>query len=163
MKRKKLCIIGMGILIYVLFLKVIINTVLRCSRALFESRRVNAINRTMFHWISNGVDSEFFQSYFSKRRIKRIAIYGTASLGELFFYSMKNTDIEIAYLMDKSAGLEGSIGGIPIYPVDTNNTLPEVDAIVVTPIFFYDSIADELQSRNIPTKKIISLERIVSV
>ena len=162
MKRERKGFWGIGTLLAGLIIWAVIKTNIRSSKIIFESRRVNAINRTMFYWIDNNATPEFFQQYFSKRKIKSVAIYGTATLGELLFYYLSKTDIEIAYLMDKGAGGKNNINGVPIYRTDDSKLPPEVDAIVVTPVFYFDEIADELKARKIPAKKIISLERIVA-
>lgn len=135
----------------------------RSYNAIRESERVNAINRTMFHWISNHVDEAFFEEYFRKRRISKIAIYGTASLGELFFYYVKNSGVEIAYLMDKAISDTGCFQEIPLFGLDYEGEIPEVDAIIVTPVYYFDEIKNDLEARKIKAKKILSIERIVSV
>lgn len=135
----------------------------RADKAYVESNRINAINRTMFHWIDQNADDKYFQRYFEKRRIKKIAIYGMSSLGELLYYHVKDTGVEIAYLMDKGAGtVENRFGDTPIYGLNTEKNLPEVDAIIVTPVYYYSSIEEDLRKRNIPAKKIISIEKVVN-
>ena len=160
MNKKNLILNGLG-------LSFILRKLWKTTRLSYssyrEAERVNSYNRILVNWINNDITSAYLQSYFQKRKWNRIAIYGTATLGELFYYRIKNTDIEIAYLMDKSVSKDlPSFEGIPLYHPNYEGQLPEVDVIIVTACFYLNDIVKELTDKKIPTKKILSLEKIVS-
>ena len=52
------------------------------------------------------------------------------------------------------------IDGIPVVPCEYNESLPQVDATIITPIYYLDQITDELKELGIHTGEIISLGKI---
>ena len=90
-----------------------------------------------------------------KRGFKRIAIYGMGNVGEHLFKTLKNTDIEVAYGIDGNA--VDTDYEVKLYAPDDD--LPEVDAIVVTIPFAYESIKNNLEEKT--SNEIVSLEHIL--
>lgn len=95
------------------------------------------------------------EDYFKKNHYKRIVIYGMNFLGERLVDELKETDIEIIAGVDKNA--KGIFAEMPLFlPEDT---IPDADCMVVTPLFFFDEIKKSMLSKiNYP---IISLEDIL--
>lgn len=89
------------------------------------------------------------------RGYKKIAIYGMGNVGEHLFKTLKNTDIEVAYGIDGNA--VDTDYEVKIYSPDDD--LPEVDAIVVTIPFAYESIKNNLEEKT--SNEIVSLEHIL--
>lgn len=77
----------------------------------------------------------------SKMKYCNIAVYGYAELGQLLCRELADTDIRISYLLDKKIKDTGS-GNLPIYV--PRSGLPNVDAIVVTAVYYFDEIKKEL-------------------
>lgn len=77
-----------------------------------------------------------------RQGIKEVAIYGMGDLGQHLLYELTNTDIVIKYAIDRSFF---AVGDLDIYLPDSE--LPQVDAVIVTPILDYESICDCLREK----------------
>lgn len=113
-----------------------------------------ALFQMMNQWVRVKQEGKDLSSYFVKHGYKRIAIYGMSYAGETLVNELKDSEIELAYGIDRRNGLYSFID---ILSVD--ELLPEVDAVVVTAITFFDEI-EEMLSEKIACP-IISLEDIL--
>lgn len=109
----------------------------------------------MNQWVKVKQEGKNLASYFEKKGYKKIAIYGMSYAGETLLEELKESDIEVAYGIDRKA--DGIYADIDIVSVDDN--LEDVDAIVVTAITFFDEIEDKLSQKI--SCPIISLEDIL--
>ncbi len=109
----------------------------------------------MNQWVKVKQDNKNLASYFEKNNYKKIAIYGMSYAGETLVNELKDSLIEVKYGIDKNPACIYS--DMEIFTLD--NYLEEVDAVVVTPIFFFQEIKEQLsQVLDCP---IISLEDIL--
>lgn len=109
----------------------------------------------MNQWVNVKQEGKNLSQYFSKNDYKKIAIYGMSYAGETLINELKATEIEVLYGIDQNADKIHS--SIDVFSM--NEPLDEVDAVVVTPIMFFDEISDSLsQKMNCP---IICLEDIL--
>lgn len=108
----------------------------------------------MNKWVKVKQEGKNLSSYFMEHGYKRIAIYGMSYAGETLINELKDSDIELAYGIDQKKGLYSYID---ILSLDEN--LPEVDAVVVTAITFFDEIEEVLSEK--VSCPIISLEDIL--
>lgn len=112
-------------------------------------------------WLINKNDGKNISSYFQKKGIKTIAIYGMSSIGEIFYDEIKNKGVRVAYFIDKNAEeLHCGLDDLPIVELGEIKEQEEVDAIIITPIFYFDEIVEDLESEGIDVEK-LSLEDIV--
>ncbi len=106
-------------------------------------------------WLNAQQTGADISKYFMENNYHTIAVYGMGCLGERLTAALRGTDIRVSYCIDKRAEDMSDIGMIKSMEDD----LPEVDAIVVTAIYYFDEIEDELSEKvNCP---IISLEDII--
>ena len=109
----------------------------------------------MNQWVKVKQERKSLVEYFKKEGYKNIAIYGMSYAGETLLEELKDTDIHVAYGIDK--GAESIYAEIKIVSPDDN--LQEVDVIVVTAITFFEDIEEKLSKKvNCP---IVSLEDIL--
>ena len=109
----------------------------------------------MNQWVKVKQEGKSLAEYFKKEGYKNIAIYGMSYAGETLLEELKDTDIHVAYGIDK--GAESIYAEIKIVSPDDN--LQEVDVIVVTAITFFEDIEEKLSKKvNCP---IVSLEDIL--
>lgn len=109
----------------------------------------------MNQWVKVKQEGKNLASYFEKNGYKKIAIYGMNYVGETLLEELKGTDVQVAYAIDKNA--DGIYTDVEVVTID--DTLDEVDAIIVTAITFFDEIEETLSEKvNCP---IISLEDIL--
>lgn len=109
----------------------------------------------MNQWVKVKQEGKNLQSYFEKKGYHKIAIYGMSYVGETLVEELKNSSIEVKYGIDQSADRIYAEFDV-VLPEDE---LENVDAVVVTPITFFDEIANKL-SKKIDCP-IVSLEDIL--
>lgn len=106
-------------------------------------------------WMRNKQEKKEIVKYLEQRGYQSIAIYGMSFLGERLLDEMKGSGIIVKYAIDRNAENIRS-------KVKVNNLadeLPEVDAIIVTAVYFFEEIKETISQKvNCP---IISLEDIV--
>ena len=112
-------------------------------------------------WLLNRNAGRSIEEYFSQNDIESIAIYGMGTLGELFYQEVKKTNVTVKAFIDRNADeIYYGLDNLAIVNLERLNEIEKVDAIVVTPVFDFDDINEEI--RNSGTScKVISLEDII--
>lgn len=87
---------------------------------------------------------------------RRIAVYGYAELGQLLCKELMDTNIDVSYVMDKKVKDTKEMN-LPIYFPQSD--LPDVDAVVVTAIYYFDEVQKELLQMGY--KKVVSLRELL--
>ena len=114
-----------------------------------------AIMLVMNQWIINKQEGKSLVSFFEENGYKSIAIYGMSYAGETLIDELKNTNVEVVYGIDRRS--ESLYADIDIVSID--DSLENVDAVVVTAITFFDEIEEILcEKLDCP---IISLEDVL--
>lgn len=93
--------------------------------------------------------------YFRRNHFQVIAVYGMGVLGRHLLRELADSGIQIAYVIDRNEKL--SIPGI--LTLTPEDSLPRVDAVVVTPISDYHAIAEKL--RKLTDCPVISLTEVI--
>lgn len=115
----------------------------------------------MNQWVNLKQEGKNLASYFEKKGYHRIAIYGMSYAGCTFYDELLGSDIEIAYLIDRNEKKAIGLGkGFGAKFVSMDETLEEVDAIVVTPITFFDEIERNLREK--VKCPVVSLKEIIN-
>ncbi len=109
----------------------------------------------MQQWIRQKIKGRNVADYLRNKGIKTVAIYGMNYVGDALLDDLRAFDIEVKYGIDMNAAHIFSI--VPVYHPD--DTLPEVDAVIVTAISSFDSIEEKLLPKI--DACILSLEDIV--
>lgn len=116
----------------------------KCKEVDAEFERANknaAIIKTMGEWIEQMQDGKSIVSFFKKNNYRRIAIYGMHYIGERMLRELQDSSIEVVYAIDRrGANIKQSI---PVYNLQEG--LEDVDAIIVTPVYYFNQIEDELE------------------
>lgn len=114
-----------------------------------------SIMHVMNQWIINKQEGKSLVSFFEENGYKSIAIYGMSYLGERLKDELRGSGIEVSYAIDKNA--ENIYADVVVkHPEDD---MDDVDAVVVTSVFFFDEIEEKLEK--LFDCPIISLEDIV--
>lgn len=114
-----------------------------------------ALYLLMNEWVHIKQDGKSLSAYFEKMHYKKIAVYGMNFVGETLLRELENSGIEVAFAIDKNA--ERIFTDVDVILPD--DVQEEVDAIVVTPISYFDSIEEMLQEKvDCP---ILSMEDII--
>lgn len=110
----------------------------------------------MNQWVKVKQEGKNLSSYFAKHGYKKIAIYGMSYAGETLLDELKDSEVQVAYGIDQNA--DGIYADVDIVSVE--DTLEEVDAIVVTAITFFGEI-EEMLGKKVKCP-IVSLENILN-
>lgn len=95
------------------------------------------------------------EDYFIKKKFYKIAVYGIGGMGRHLLDELNDSAIEIMYTIDQ----DKSLSYLEVENKSLDNELLEVDAIIVTPIFYFSEIRKKLKEKiKCP---IISLEEVI--
>lgn len=92
-------------------------------------------------WLEMKQNGKSVVMYLQKKGIKRIAIYGMKELGERFYGEVKDTEIEVVCIIDKTPEL--IVGDFLV--ISPKQEIPRVDAIIVTADYYYQEIERQLR------------------
>lgn len=102
-----------------------------------------ALYLMMNQWVKIKQEGKNLSSYFEKEGYREIAIYGMHYAGETLAAELENSNVKVKYGIDKNADKLYADFDI-VYP---DAPLDEVDAIVVTPITFFNEIEQILSDK----------------
>ena len=77
-------------------------------------------------------------------------------IGERLYNELRDSHIEIRYAVDRN--VNGIYTELKVF--SPKDELPKVDAVIVTPIFYYDEIRETLMKKT--DSKIISLNTVLN-
>lgn len=102
-----------------------------------------ALFRLMDDWTNVKIKGKKVEDFFIRREYKNIAIYGMSYVGKTLLHELEESEINVAY------GIEKNIDNVyvPIPLIKPSDELPLVDCIVVTPITYFDDIAEMLEKK----------------
>ncbi len=109
----------------------------------------------MNQWVKLKQEGKHLQDYFVKNGYSTIAVYGLSYVGERLVDELKESTVNIKYGIDKS--MDGIYLDIDTFTLEDD--LENVDAIVVTPIYYFEAIKRELEKK--VDCSIISIEDVV--
>ncbi len=109
----------------------------------------------MNEWVKVKQQNRSIEDSLTKQGYKKIGIYGMSYAGQRLYDELANTSAEIVCCMDRKGG-----GAYREHKIISVKECPEeADVIIVTPIFFYDEIRQQLE-RSVSVR-IISLEEVI--
>lgn len=113
------------------------------EKAKFMSDKHLALFLMMNQWVKVKQEGKNLAAYFEKNNYRKIAVYGMSYAGETLIDELKDTGITVAYGIDKNAGSIYADMDI----VSVEDSLADVDAVVVTAITFFDEIVETLSAK----------------
>lgn len=108
----------------------------------------------MEKWMRLKLNGETLADYFHAAGYQKIAVYGMGDIGRLLVRELSESDIHVAYGIDKNKDIKADISVYEPAP-----GLEPVDAVVVTAIAYYDEIAAMLTT--ILDCPVLSMENVV--
>lgn len=124
-----------------------------------QARRANknaSVIDALARWVSIMQDGKSVKDFFVENNYKTVAIYGYHYIGERLFEELRKNGIEVKYAIDQNrSGLQADIEVKKL-----EDDLEEVDAVIVTPVFYFNEIEDKLVE--IFDCPIISFEEVLS-
>ena len=110
----------------------------------------------MNKWVKVKQEGKSLVKYMEQNGYQEIAIYGMSYVGECLLNELKNSNIVVKYGIDKNK--DGVYTDIDVFSID--DTVEEVDAVIVTSIFYINEVKKELFAKF--SCPIISLEYILN-
>lgn len=107
------------------------------------------------YWLKNKQMGKTIADYLLRQGIKRVAVYGMGFAGERLLDELKDSSVEVVCGIDQNA--DTIWADVEVYSL--NEKLPEVDAVIVTAIHYFDSIERNLKAKT--SSRILSLEDIL--
>ncbi|MEZ3463472.1 MAG: hypothetical protein K1W23_15250 [Lachnospiraceae bacterium] len=102
-----------------------------------------ALYLMMNQWVKVKQENRSIADYLEKNGYREIAIYGLNYVGETLMSELENSNVKVMYAVDKNA--DRIFADVDVLTPDER--LPEVDAVIVTPITFFDEIEDCLSEK----------------
>lgn len=120
-----------------------------------HTQKMTEFYQLLIEWLRIKQEGKSLTSFFIQNDYKTIAIYGMKELGERLYNELKDSEIQVKYIIDKNADVIYA----DIDVVEPESTLEEVDVIVVTAIHYFDEI--EMMLGEKVDYPIISLEDVI--
>lgn len=95
------------------------------------------------------------EEYFHEHGYKKIMIYGNGYIGQRLYQALEQTEIDVVAVMDKMNVSDPATDSVLI---GADSEMPEVDCVVITPVFYFDEIYGELRKKT--EQPIISIEAL---
>lgn len=106
-------------------------------------------------WVRVKQEGKNLSEYFVKNGYYTIAVYGMGRVGETLIDELKNSEVKVAYGIDKN--VDGISTDVDMFSVEGD--LKVVDAVVVTAITFFNEIEQKLSEK--VSCPIISIEDVL--
>ena len=108
-------------------------------------------------WLCMRQNEKTLLPFFEDNFIESVAIYGMGALGERLYDELQGSPVTVRYAIDRMAASKKQ-DGLKIYSADADS-LPETDAVVVTPVQDYAAIMEFLEMKT--DAAILSLKDII--
>lgn len=115
----------------------------KMDKAKGESDKFKDLFLMMNQWVNVKQEGKNLSAYFEKNGYKKIAVYGLSYAGETLLDELESTEVEVVYAIDQRAD---SLN-LDIEVFSPDDTLEQVDAIVVTPITSFNAIEEKLRGK----------------
>lgn len=109
----------------------------------------------MNEWVKVKQANKSVSGFLLNEGYRRIAIYGMSYAGQRLYDELMDSDVEIIACIDQKGG--GTYFNHNI--VDVDKLPSDIDAIIVTPIFYFEEIKKNLEKNVLAN--IVSLEEII--
>lgn len=142
-----------GVMLGVIWTRKCTNTMIEKTQKLAD--KYLTLFLMMNQWVKVKQADKKLEQCFTQKGYRRIAIYGMSYVGETLVRELKDTDVKVIYGIDRNAG--GLSCDVEVFSVE--DALESVDAVVVTPITYFQEIYQQLSKKlDCP---IISMEDIL--
>ena len=123
-----------------------------------QSKKINEYFQLLNMWMKTKQERKTDLSYFVNKGYKTVGIYGMRELGERLLEELKDSEISVKCIIDQDTDRVREIyPNIPV--IHPDESIPEVDVIIVTAFYYFGQINDKLR---VKTKcDILSLEEMI--
>lgn len=115
--------------------------------------------KLLLNWNLCDTENEKLGAYILGCGYKEVMIYGAGDLGKILYHKI-NTSVNICAFIEKNPKAE-QIEGIQVLSCkDAKLKMSDIDCIIVTPIFDFDSIRQELSNKD-SKAAVVSLDTLI--
>lgn len=107
-------------------------------------------------WLGSMIDGHSMAERINAFGYSKVAVYGYAEIGKLLCRELQRSGVEVVYVLDKKVK-KAERDALPVY--FPKRGLPEVEAVIVTAVYYYEEIEKELSELGFG--KIISFSELV--
>ena len=125
------------------------------DRKLEHTSKLKEFYEVLIVWLTIKQEGKSLIDYFKKNNYKTIAVYGMKELGERLLSELKESEIEVKYIIDKNAA--EIYTDLDIYTPE--DELEDVDVVIVTAIHYFNEIEAEMCNKM--KCPIVSLEDVI--
>lgn len=101
-----------------------------------------ALYQLMDEWVRVKQEGGSVADYLSNKGYRTIAVYGAGIVGQTLIEELQGSAVSISYAVDKNI-----VTYSPVKTLSLQDELPEVDAMIVTPITYFEEIEQELKKK----------------
>lgn len=116
-----------------------------------QAHKDGRIIKLYHQWMKIKQMGKSVENFLLYNNYKTIAIYGMGYLGKSLYVELNDSEINIAYIIDKNK--KNIDVDVDVYGPE--DILPKVDLVIVTSIAFMDEIVDDISGK---VSNIVSLE-----
>ena len=120
------------------------------------SEKYESMMLTLLHWTEIEHERKSIAEQLKKLGYQDIAVYGYGYLGQLLMKCLRESEVNVKYLIDKNKDVKD--WGLKTYL--PNEKFPQADLIIVTSDFYFEEILADLR-RNGNTMDILSINDIL--
>ena len=117
------------------------------GKIIYQNKKMSDKHLALFlmmdQWVKVKQDGKMLGEYFKRYGYQRIAVYGMSYAGETLCRELKDSGIEIVYGIDQNADVMCK----DIEMKKPEEELPQVDAVVVTVVYYFDAIEETLKQK----------------
>ena len=114
-----------------------------------------ALYLMMNQWVKVKQENKSIADYLEQNGYKEVAVYGMNYAGETLYNELDGSGVKVKYAIDRDADQKYA----DVDVISPEADLPDVDAIIVTAITFFDEIEEKLAEKI--SCPILSLEDIL--
>lgn len=114
-----------------------------------------ALYLMMNQWVKVKQENKSIAVYLEQNGYKEVAVYGMNYAGETLYSELEGTGVKVKYAIDKNADQKYA----EVDVISPEDNLPDVDAVIVTAITFFDEIEEKLAEKI--SCPVLSLEDIL--
>lgn len=110
-------------------------------------------------WLRIKIEDGDLKDFFTDNLFDKVAVYGIGALGRLLIGELLKSNVNVVCAVDRKAkGITDYSYAVPL--LDFDDEWPEIEVIVVTPIFFYE-ISREIRAKYGDEVDIVAIDDIV--
>ncbi|MDE7253384.1 MAG: glycosyltransferase [Acetatifactor sp.] len=106
-------------------------------------KKDNKILNLYERWLRLKDNNSGIYTFFQDNDFEKVAVYGMGSLGRSLCSELRSHNIDITYVIEQNSDRKNK--DFTFYSIQ--DELPEADVIIITPITFYEEIAEQLAKK----------------